>query len=207
MPTLHRPIAVYAPPPETSPAYRMSRTRCCTQACARPDITPQSGQPASRSTGCTFTRRPPSGNNRVDNPISGDPLGLTPTSSRTPAGQFLARACSIIRADASRPTRIDGQPPLQCAAKALGMLRIRNQDQDGEPAARASAAGSTNASATARRCLWYPPVEGHMRSQRPATSSCGRCRTRAHDRQGALVPQRGRWLAAGGAVNVDNGEC
>ncbi len=45
----------------TCPACGTSRTRCTVQACTRPDTTPQSGQPTSRSTGCTLTRRPPNG--------------------------------------------------------------------------------------------------------------------------------------------------
>jgi hypothetical protein len=42
------------------PACGTSRTRCTLHACTRDDTTPHSGQPSSRSTGCTLTRFSPS---------------------------------------------------------------------------------------------------------------------------------------------------
>jgi hypothetical protein len=69
------------------PACGMSRTRCTLHACTRDDTTPHSGQPSSRSTGCTLIRRPPNGRStasitRYPGQVEDHARSLTPRARR-----------------------------------------------------------------------------------------------------------------------------
>jgi hypothetical protein len=69
------------------------------QACTRDDPTPHSGQPESRSTGCTLTRRPPNGRSTASITQYPGKLKITPAASRRePVGSNTARGPSSMDA-------------------------------------------------------------------------------------------------------------